>query len=465
LFCLPYAGGGASGFRGWQEGFPAAVDVQPVHLPGRERRIAEPLRLAPEEIARQLAARARRPYAIYGHSLGARLGFEVVRWLRRQGARLPLRLYAGACRAPHLADPLVRLADLPEDQFIRDLIALGGTPTDLRDQPELRELLLPVLRADFQWLKAQRYRPEAPLAIPLLAVAGAADRETSPLEMLGWSRHTTAWFRLHTLPGDHFFLRDAGPRLADLLAADLMAAARGGAPGPLAPPDDEEVHVWLAVLDRLPGACQAWDELSPGEARRAERFRNDHDRRWFVGRLVVLRRLLRRYGLQLGGAELPTGRHGKPEVPHPSGVRFNLSHSAGLVLLAVTRGHEVGVDIERERPLADFDAFCDGALDTQERVELAGMPPQERLLAALRVWTAKEAVLKASGDGLRVEPGRFGFARQPAGTPWRARVEPGLERLAHWRVTHLPLDGAVGAVAVALDDWRLRFETLTEAGP
>jgi phosphopantetheinyl transferase len=227
------------------------------------------------------------------------------------------------------------------------------------------------------------------------------------------------------------------------------------------PPSAGDVHVWLLDLDRLPEIGQARDELSPGEARRAARFRADDDRHRYIAQHVALRRVLRQYGVDPGTSELQSGANGKPALSHPSDVRFNASRSGRHVLIGVTCGTEIGVDIEQIRPMADIDAFREGAMDREERAELLAVHPDRRLIAALHTWTAKEAVLKATGDGLSIDPSRFGFERRPAGTPWRPRAEPGLERLTTWSVIHLPLDDAVAAIALPHGTWRLvRFDAL-----
>jgi surfactin synthase thioesterase subunit/phosphopantetheinyl transferase len=462
LFCLPHAGGGPSAFRRWRHVLPSAIAVHAVAFPGREHRLGEPARVQPDAIAEAIARQAgSRPYAVYGHSMGARVAFEVVRALRRRGAPLPVRLYVAGALPPDRCDPLARVARLPDDGFVSELVALGGTRNGMLEHPELRQLLLPLLRTDLNWLAGYRYRDEPPLPVPVVAFAGAGDRVAAPPVMLGWARHTAASFRLHTLPGRHFFCHDELRRLAALITADLLDPT----PGVLRLPDDDEIHLWLADLDRLPGACAAHAELSPREADHARRLPYDVRRRRHVGQCVVLRRLLRRYGAPVGTAELPVGVLGKPRVNHPGDLRFSLGRSAGLLLVAVTRGHEVGADIERLDRVTDLDAFCQGALDTDEQAELARLPEPDRPAAALRFWTAKEAVVKASGDGLAVGPDRFGFAGQRPGTPWRARVGPDLARLAPWKVTHLPLDGAVAAVAVTLGTWRMSFATVTDDTP
>lgn len=474
LFCLPHAGAGSSAFHGWAAAFGPGVQVRPVVLPGREGRIAEPAGFEVADLARAIAAAADRPYAIYGHSMGGRLGFEVARELRRAGLPLPLRLYLGGCRPPDLArvaepgtvggtvsaDPLTGLSRATEDELVAQLSRLGGLPDEVAAEPELLELLLPAIRADLTWIDGYRYRPEPPVPVPIGAFAGAADPVAAPFDMLGWAAHTAARFWLRTEPGGHFFAQDRTDRLAAAIRADLLAACSGTASEEaLPPPDPGEVHLWYAFLDELPDLAAAVGELSPAERDRAARLRRPLHRRRYVARGVLLRRLLARYGAPVGTAELPAGPHGKPGLPAGQDLRFNASHSDGRALIAVTSGTEVGVDLERVAPMHDLEAFGLGAMHPDELAEHRGLPEERRLEHALALWTAKEAVLKASGDGLQVEPSRLSFAGQQS-PPWRARVPADLRRLDRWRVRHLRLGDAVGALAVERDGLRPRLETV-----
>nr|WP_279510074.1 thioesterase domain-containing protein [Actinomadura sp. 7K507] len=394
---MPYAGGGVTAYWSWRRGFPAAVDLQPLKAPGRDGRAGEP----PEtpsvpEIAAAVARRARGPYALYGHSMGARFAFEVLRELRRTGAPMPVRLFVGAALPPHLPEPLARLANLPEADFVEQLIDRAGAPPGLRDEPELRALALPALRADFAWIKAYRYRPEPPLDVPVTAFAGSDDREFPPAKMAGWARHTTSGFRLHTLAGGHMFLHDQAERMAAIIAADLTGEDGHAS----APPEDDEVHVWLATR----------------------------------------RECLRRYGA----------------VP---GLHIGTAGSAGLTVAAVTRGRRAGVAVERVPPPDGVDESLFGPA---ERADLEAEPAETRLLSAVSLQVAKKAVMRAAGDPA-CDPAGLGFARRDAAEPWRPEAAPGMERLEAWRVTHLPVPGGVAAVAVARDGWRLRFEIPGEA--
>jgi surfactin synthase thioesterase subunit len=223
VFCLPLAGGGASLFTSWQRLIGPAIEVLPVLLPGREARFSEPISHSPDDIAAAIAARADRPYAIYGHSMGGRLGFEVIRSLTRMGAPLPVRFYPGASRPPDHVEPLGDLADLTDEEFLDVLADRLGAPNELRNEPELRELLMPLLRADFGWVAHYQPSPGPPLPVPFVAIAGATDREPTPEEMQDWSRFTSESFRLHVLPGGHFFLRTAVRQLVTLVRDDLLS--------------------------------------------------------------------------------------------------------------------------------------------------------------------------------------------------------------------------------------------------
>ncbi|MEV0584411.1 thioesterase domain-containing protein [Nonomuraea sp. NPDC050310] len=223
LFCLPYAGGAAGAFRELRRVAGGRFEVVPIQLPGREERGDEPPEFSVSALADEIAPHTGRPYAIYGHSMGARLAFEVVRELRRRGLPLPERLLVGAAHPPDRRVPLAATTDLPDDAFIDQLVRRAGAQPELRDEPELRAWSLPILRADFRWIRAYRYLAEPPLDVPVVAFAGADDQEVGPGDLLGWARHTSAGFGLRTVAAGHLFLRDAPTELARLLAEELGA--------------------------------------------------------------------------------------------------------------------------------------------------------------------------------------------------------------------------------------------------
>ena len=223
LFCLPYAGAGPAAFATWPAAAGPRVEVHVLALPGRERRIQDDPRFTVAEIAAALVERVDRPFALYGHSMGARLAFEVVRELRRSGGVLPERLVVGGCRAPHEAADTIfdGLSKVDDDELVRRLIAGGGLPADVAASAELVELLLPALRADFAWIDDYLYTDEPPLTVPITACQGAADRAVDAAHTAAWARHTED-FTIRRFEGGHFFLHDNEAELLAALRAELL---------------------------------------------------------------------------------------------------------------------------------------------------------------------------------------------------------------------------------------------------
>ncbi|HEX2191394.1 MAG TPA: thioesterase domain-containing protein [Longimicrobiaceae bacterium] len=230
LFCFPYAGGGASIFRTWQQSLPPEVDVCPVQLPGREGRLRDaPFdRLAPlvRTLADVLAPWMEMPFAFYGYSNGALIGFELARELRRRGAREPVHLFAAACPAPHLPDPDPPIHDLPDDELVAELRRLNGTPEEILENREIMQLLIPLLRADAAVHETYVHGEEEPLDVPITAIGGSDDPKAARDDMAAWSRHTRAGFELRMVAGDHFFVHSAQALVLRDLAHDLQEVLR-----------------------------------------------------------------------------------------------------------------------------------------------------------------------------------------------------------------------------------------------
>jgi surfactin synthase thioesterase subunit len=223
LLCLPYAGGGAAIFRAWPSLLPPDVEVCAIQLPGRESRFREPPRTDRQDLLDDmqegvLPALTGR-YAIFGHSLGALLGFDLAHRLRAAG-RPPVHYFASGCRAPHM-DPAEVRRHLSDEEFLASVSGLNGIPPELVANEELMSLLLPVIRADFTLAETYRYEPRPPLDVPITAFAGVDDPEAGPARVAPWAEYTVARFQSHTLPGDHFFIQTAAAELLRLVGADL----------------------------------------------------------------------------------------------------------------------------------------------------------------------------------------------------------------------------------------------------
>jgi len=225
LFCLPYAGGGASVFRNWPVALPPEVDVCPIQLPGRETRSRErPFdRLGPlvEALMAALEPRLQVPFAFFGHSMGALISFEVTRALRRRGQAGPVQLFVSGHRAPQLPDPDPPLHDLPKPELLVKLAQLKGTPKEVLENPEIMEYLLPLLRNDLALCETYQYTREARLPCPISVFGGIDDWKTPYEVLVAWQDQTDWPCQPHLFPGHHFFLQQAQPEILKTLAEEL----------------------------------------------------------------------------------------------------------------------------------------------------------------------------------------------------------------------------------------------------
>jgi surfactin synthase thioesterase subunit/acyl carrier protein len=225
LFCLPYAGAGASIFRGWAETLPSEIEVCAIQLPGREDRLGEtPLtRLAPlvKTLTPIIQPYLDIPFALFGHSMGGLVSFELVRELRRQGCSLPTHLFMSAIRAPQLPDLNLPIHRLPEPHFLEALRKLQGTPEAILQNTELMKLLSPSIRADLAIFENYIYAAEPKLPCPITVFGGAQDPLVRPEDLAGWKDQTLDDFALQMFPTDHFFLHRDRDALIAAIAAPL----------------------------------------------------------------------------------------------------------------------------------------------------------------------------------------------------------------------------------------------------
>jgi medium-chain acyl-[acyl-carrier-protein] hydrolase len=229
LLCLPHAGAGASVYRAWGRGLPTSISACPVQPPGREKRHSEPPLTSVREVARQLApeiiATVRRPYAIFGHSTGALCAFEVSREIRRLGGPLPVHLFVAGRRAPSIPMPRTELVGLSADELAKALRRLGGTPENVLESPAMLQLLQPLLAADFQVNEVYDYRAEPRLPIPVTAFASTTDHFATPDEVACWRDETDSRYTRLVLEGGHFAIFDNAAAVLGQIAVDLESGS------------------------------------------------------------------------------------------------------------------------------------------------------------------------------------------------------------------------------------------------
>lgn len=199
-------------YRDWRLPTAPGVEVWAVQPPGREKRWSEPpvRRLGPfvDAVAAELSRLTDRPYALFGHSMGALAAFEVARALRRAGLDQPRHLFLSAHRSADLPARREPMSPLPAAPFAARLAAMAGPLRQSVQDAELLALMEPTLRADFEVCETYRYRPERPLDTALTCLVADDDPEVDVDEVADWWRHSTGAFDLHTFTGGHLFIRD-----------------------------------------------------------------------------------------------------------------------------------------------------------------------------------------------------------------------------------------------------------------
>jgi surfactin synthase thioesterase subunit len=226
LVCLPHAGGSAPFFMPVAVALSPGVDVVSIQYPGRQDRRAEQPIGSLAVLADRLAAVLRRqpemPLMLFGHSLGAIIGFEVARRLEA-GGHGPLRLFASGRRAPstHRDEKVHQLDDAG---IMGELRRMNGTASAVLGDDEMMRAVLPALRADYRAAETYSCAPDVTVTCPITALTGDADPKTTVEEAQAWAQHTTGEFDVQVYHGGHFFLTDHVDQIVTLMARHLQVA-------------------------------------------------------------------------------------------------------------------------------------------------------------------------------------------------------------------------------------------------
>lgn len=225
LFCFPYAGGGSLIYRTWPQYLPAGVEGYSAQLPGRGTRLKEEpytsLSSLVDAVATMLIRYSDKPFAFFGHSMGAMISFELAHKLRNEGRAEPVHLFISGTSSPQCHETVRKTYCLPDNELIDELRRLNGTPKELLEHAELLQLMLPLLRADFEVCQTYVYPARPPLNCPITVFGGLRDDEVTRQRLEGWREHTTASFSLEMLPGDHFFLHSSEKTLVSRVSREL----------------------------------------------------------------------------------------------------------------------------------------------------------------------------------------------------------------------------------------------------
>jgi medium-chain acyl-[acyl-carrier-protein] hydrolase len=224
LFCFPYAGGSSIVFSKWKQFLTknAGIELRALELPGRGIRMLEPLYAglpeAVEDLYQMISDEiSESPYALFGHSLGGLLVYELAQKIKQLNTRQPLHLFFSGKSAPHV-ERKKKYHLMNNEEFKRELLQLGGTPPEFFDHPELMDLFLPLLKHDFKLAETSlTERKLDPLDCDITVFLGKEDHEISIEDANGWKLHTQRSCTLHYFNGNHFFINDEAAAVTKLI--------------------------------------------------------------------------------------------------------------------------------------------------------------------------------------------------------------------------------------------------------
>lgn len=229
LFCFGHAGSGGAFFYPWKTPHLPEIEVCPVVLPGREMRLGEEPYTRVEQVIEPLFSAllplTGKPFALFGHSVGAVIAYELARRFTSSYVPAPLCLFVSGRRAPRLPARRQPFFGLPDHEFLATVSRMNGMRSELLEYPEVLQLFLPSLRADFEINDTYAFLPGPRLSCPVFAFVGDRDGEVYPTEMSDWAEVTSNQFMLRVFPGDHFYHKDAPPALLSAIRQSIHQTA------------------------------------------------------------------------------------------------------------------------------------------------------------------------------------------------------------------------------------------------
>lgn len=238
LICFHHAGGSAASFRLWPARLPG-FDVCAVQLPGRANRFAEAPLTDLGQVVDALVPVVRplldRPCVLFGHSMGTMIACELAHRMQLLGTQQALDLFVSGRQPPHRPFPELSMAGL-SDAAVIDAVQrhFGGLPAEVLATPELLEMMLPILRADFALLESHRPAVPSPLALPIVALGGDDDPWAAPERLSQWQAWTTLPLRMHRFAGGHFYLDESLDEVLAVLRAECTVPAASALAGGVA---------------------------------------------------------------------------------------------------------------------------------------------------------------------------------------------------------------------------------------
>lgn len=227
LLCFPFAGGSSNSFRSWAGILPPSVELWAIELPGHGSRLSEPLVENIEDLivplSEGIVGSLEKPFAIFGHSMGALLGFEVALYLQNHFQKIAEHVFLSGHGAPGTPRHEPEIHHLPKPQFLAKIKEYNGTPQEVLENEELMDLMFPILKADFKLCETYRHNNSGKLQAPITALGGIQDPSITRQDMEQWAQFTSSSFNVRFFPGDHFYLLHHKINLLKAILTDISS--------------------------------------------------------------------------------------------------------------------------------------------------------------------------------------------------------------------------------------------------
>lgn len=227
LFCLPYAGGSKSIYHKWKNIMNNNIQLEPIELKGRGSRYSDGFYTNFEDAINDIYSQVEHKimedeYAIFGHSMGSLMAFELYYKIVENGGKIPKHIFFSGHRAPHCIRTKKPIHNLPDDEFMNEIIKLGGTPIEVVQNDELCKLVTPILKNDFRLLESYEYNHKNNLIECDITVLNGEEDTLTFQEIDEWKLHSSKNTRILTFQGGHFFINNNMNKIIKLIESTLV---------------------------------------------------------------------------------------------------------------------------------------------------------------------------------------------------------------------------------------------------
>lgn len=227
LFCLPYAGGSETIYYKWKRYIDPLIKLETIELKGRGRRynegFYETLDEAVEDILKNIKDKIMDDeYAIYGHSMGSLLAYELYYKIYNENVKMPKHIFFSGYKPPGISRMEKQIYLLPDEKFIKEVVELGGTPQEVIDNEEFLKLFTPILRNDFKMLEKYIYKEKKEKIQCDISILNGKEDDITLEELLAWKNHGDKGFKVYNFEGDHFFINTNVENITKIINTTLV---------------------------------------------------------------------------------------------------------------------------------------------------------------------------------------------------------------------------------------------------